>query len=155
MSFLLRVTDRNRRPKRTEKPFQRAHHLRFGIAYFRIHHQLQAKKEKEISFRPSREEPEGALLEKMHSDCTRNALGYPCSRMSMDSIRSSLRTMPVRSRTSTEMVEHKYKMALVSRMDPNRTRAALGYRRFSCATGSPARSHSRLASLLSGRMHSQ
>ena len=57
----------------------------------------------------------------------------------MDSIRSSLRRKPVLGRTGTEMVEHKYKMALVSRMGPNRTRAALGYRTFSCAIGSPAR----------------
>ena len=53
------------------------------------------------------------------------------------------------------MVEHKYTMALVSRMDPNRMRAAPGYRRFSCATGSPVRSRSRPANWLSGRMHSQ
>lgn len=57
----------------------------------------------------------------------------------MDSIRSSLRRRPVRSRTGTGMVEHKYKMALVSRMDPNRTRAALGYRTFSWAIGSQER----------------
>lgn len=73
----------------------------------------------------------------------------------MDSIRSSLRTRLVQSRTSTVMVEHKYTMALVSRMDPNRMRAAPGYRRFSCATGSPVRSRSRPANWLSGRMHSQ